>query len=79
MLSLTGYHATCARVQLQLAMSSSRSSLTVDSCVHGYHEYSMIWEPVMGEELQCGTEIDDSHDPYAVIVQVETDCGTHPL
>ena len=63
------YHATCTRVQqLQLVMSLSRSSLTIDSCIHGYHEYSTIWEPVMGEELQCDREVDNLHDPYAVSV-----------
>ena len=61
-------------VQLQLAMSSSCSSLTVDSCVH---EYSVIWEPVIREELQCGAEIDNSHDVYAVSMQVAA-CGTCP-
>ena len=35
-------------VQLQLT-----EFVTVDSCVYGYHEYSAIWEPVMGEKLQC--------------------------
>ena len=49
-------------------MSSSCSSLTIDSCVRGYHEYSAIWEPVMGEELQCGREVGNPHDPYAVSV-----------
>ena len=31
----------------------------------------------MGEELQCGTEIDNSHNPYAVSMQA-ADCGTCP-
>ena len=44
------------------------SSLTIDSCIRGYHEYSAIWEPVMGEELQCGRKVDNLYDPYAVNV-----------
>ena len=46
----------------------ARSSLTIDSCVRGYHEYSAIWEPVMAKELQCGREVDNPHDPYAISV-----------
>ena len=38
------------------------------SSIHGYHEYSAVWEPVMGEELQCGREVDNPHDPYTVSV-----------
>ena len=43
-------------------------SLTIDSCIH-----SAIWEPVMGEELQCGREVDNLHDPYAVSVRSSLD------
>ena len=46
----------------------SHSSLTIDSCVRGYHEYSGIWEPFIGEELQCDRETANPHDPYAVSV-----------
>ena len=49
-------------------VSLSRSSLTIDSCLCGYHKYSAIWESVMGEELQCGREVDNPHDPYPVSV-----------
>ena len=42
--------------------------LTIDSCVCGYHEYSGIWEPFIGEELQCDRETANPHDPYAVSV-----------
>ena len=31
----------------------------------------------MGEELQCGAEIDNSHNLYAVSMQVAA-CGTCP-
>ena len=72
------YTYVCHFPYEMLAMSSSHSSLTVDSCICGYHEYSTIWEPVMGEELQCGMEINNLHDSYAVSVQAETDCGTCP-
>ena len=46
----------------------SRSSLTIASCVRGYHEYSSIWEPFIGEELQCDRETANPHDLYAVSV-----------
>ena len=59
---------TCAYVQLQMAMSSSRSSLRVDNSVRGYHEYtcSVIWEPIMEDELRCDREVDNQHNLYAV-------------
>ena len=49
-------------------VSLSCSSLTIDSCLCGYHEYSAIWEPVMAEELQCGREVDNPHNPYPMSV-----------
>ena len=58
--------APCASACVKLRMSCS--SLTIDSCVHSYHEYSVIWEPFIGEELQCNWETANPHDPYAVSV-----------
>jgi len=47
--------------------ASSSSSLTIDSCMHGFHEYCLIWDPV-AEELQCERELENDHDVYAVSV-----------
>ena len=49
-------------------MSSSRSLLLVASKVRDFQVYSEIWEPYIGEELQCVREEDNDHDPYAVSI-----------
>ena len=39
-------------------------SFTIESMVHGYHEYKSVWEnPVCGNELSCTRDIGNSHDP----------------
>jgi len=44
----------------------------VESMIHGYHEYQMIWNnPLIGEELPCERKPGNSHDPYAVAVKKE--------
>lgn len=56
-------HQTLNRMCKELSLL-----LAIDSYVRGYHEYNTIWEPVMGEELQCDRVTDNPHDPYAVSV-----------
>ena len=41
----------------------------MESCVRGYHIYQELWETVIGEELQCQWEHDNSADIYAVAVR----------
>ena len=36
--------------------------------VRGYHVYKDIWDPVVGETLQCKRETDNGSDRYAVAV-----------
>ena len=39
-----------------------------DTCVRGFHVYEDVWRPVIGEELRCQREEDNTRDPYAVVV-----------
>ena len=48
--------------------TSSSFTLTVDSCIHGFHVYCSVWDPVLGEVLKCEREPDNAHDNYAVSV-----------
>ena len=48
--------------------ASSSFSLTIDISVHGYYVYCLIWEPVIGEELQCEREPENIHDRYTISV-----------
>lgn len=59
-----------ARVQYKFGgeMAAS-SSFEFSSCVRGHHIYKDIWSPVLGEELECTRESDNSSDPYAVAVK----------
>ena len=43
-------------------------TLQVESCVRGHHIYKTIWNPTVGEELNCMRETTNSEDPYAVAV-----------
>ena len=38
-------------------------------CIRGYHIYKDIWEAVVGEELTCERETENTHDRYAVAVK----------
>ena len=40
-----------------------------ESCIRGYHVYQGLWEPVVGEELQCQRDTVNTKDPYAVSVK----------
>ena len=42
------------------------SSVSLGSCIRGFHEYQAIWEPIDGEELYCCRENDNTSDPYAI-------------
>ena len=37
-------------------------------CVRGFHVYSNVWKPVIGEEQRCQREECNPRDPYAVAV-----------
>ena len=39
------------------------------SCVRGYHQYKDIWDPVVGEMLNCERENRNPQGPYAVDVK----------
>ena len=38
------------------------------SCVRGFHVYTSIWTPFIGETLSCSRETTNLHDPFAVKV-----------
>ena len=40
-----------------------------NSCVRGFHMYSDIWTPLMGETLACEQESGNPNDPYAVAIK----------
>ena len=45
-------------------------TFVVESMIHGYHEYKIVWEnPVLAEELCCTREIGNPRDPAAVAIQ----------
>lgn len=41
----------------------------VDSCVRGFHVYGALWDPQVGEILQCARETGNREDPFAVAVK----------
>ena len=45
------------------------STFTVTSCIHGYHIYKDIWDPSVGETVNCGRERGNSADRYAVALR----------
>ncbi len=41
----------------------------ISSMVRGYHAYKDVWQASSGDILQCGREVSNRHDPYAVAVK----------
>ena len=41
-------------------------TFTLTSCVRGYHVYKDIWNPPVGETVDCEREDRNPEDPYAV-------------
>ena len=55
------------------------ATFTLISCVRGYHVYKDIWDPVVGETLNCECEDRNYKDPYAVgVKKVGTTVGHVP-
>ena len=48
------------------SVGESLYSLNIECCVRGYHVYSKIWNPTLGEVLTAVRERDNEHDRYAV-------------
>ena len=42
----------------------------VKLCVREYHNYQDIWEAAVGETLVCLREQQNSHDRYAVAIEI---------
>ena len=42
----------------------------LESCIHGFHVYYVLWTPREGEVLHCTREIANREDPYAVAVDI---------
>ena len=49
----------------------------VESCVKGYHIYKDIWDAIIGEELQCARESNNSNDRYVVAVRKNNEVVGH--
>ena len=52
-------------------------SVSIDSCVQGYHVYNAIWEA--GEELLYQREDGNAADPYAIRIENTISWLTAPL
>ena len=44
------------------------SSVSLGSCIRGFHEYQAIWESINGEQLYCCGENSNTSDLYAISV-----------
>ena len=44
----------------------TRVTFTLTSCIRGYHVYKDIWDPPVGETVECEREARNPRDPYAV-------------
>jgi len=43
----------------------SISTFSVESMIHGYHEYKVVWDnPIVGEDLLCKHEVGNPHDMH---------------
>ena len=40
-----------------------------EMCIRGFHVYKNVWDAVIGEELQCEREGQNTNDRYAVAVK----------
>ena len=49
----------------------------VNSCVRGFHVYSDIWTPFVGETLVCEQESGNPNDPYAVAIKKGSEVVGH--
>ena len=48
----------------------------IHSCIRGHHIYKDIWQPVVGETLECMREARNTKDRYAVAVVKSTASAT---
>ena len=46
----------------------SMKSFEVRSCVRGHHIYQCVWEPWIGQSLQCEREQGNLKGPYAITI-----------
>ena len=53
------------------------TSFTFTSCVRGYHVYKDIWNPTVGETLNCECEARNAQDPYAVCLRKDDNTVGH--
>ena len=47
----------------------------IESCVRGHHIYKDIWNSSSGEELNYSREIENTKDPFSVVVKRRTIVG----
>ena len=63
-----------SRIFVTLALSQVHSeempvfSFEAESCIRGYHIYTAVWTPYIGEIMPCSRELTNGHDPFAVKV-----------
>ena len=48
-----------------------------NSCVRGFHVYSNIWTPFVGETLVCEQESGHPNNPYAVVIKKGSEVVGH--
>lgn len=58
-------------------MDTAMDTHEADSCVRGFHVYSNIWTPFVGETLACEKEIGNPTDPYAVAIKKGSEVVGH--
>ena len=49
-------------------------STTISSCVRGYHVYNQIWNPSVGDGLDCQQDSTNTNDCYAVYLPIGALC-----
>ena len=52
-------------------------SLTLDSCIRGYHVYQDTWLAMGGETLNCLKELYNRSDPFSVAVKMDIEVVGH--
>ena len=55
-------------LMLMCSMTMPIMECRVESVVRGYHIYQSVWDAIIGENLICVMENDNSNDKFAVAV-----------
>ena len=44
----------------------------LNSCIQGHHVSKDFWMPLINEELVCAQESGNPHNPYTVVIKIES-------